>query len=359
MYGNFSEESIAKVTEILDFARCQRPDGTYYGTAGKCRKGKLTGAKAAPVKKEASPPKAKPAKKVKAKAKAKPEAKKETPLVEPAPVKKTKQVKKTTAKPPAPKSKPKAEPKEAQLLKKYQDLAKKQQKLVDAGKFKEAVKINKEVNKAYYAWEKVSKSKKETEKKLVSATKEKSEEQKKFQATLNKLNERQRSVYSSLNAKDFAAIKDYTDDGGNRPFSKLNSCLRKPICLDRGVRSHASELDKALKKMPANTDGDTFYRGVHVNTPQSRKLYQSLSRAKPGTKIKDPGFSSYSLDKKVTDDFIGYGKNILFVSRSKELRPINLYSSITEEHEAILPRGTRSTIRSVREEGNTLIVELD
>ena len=29
----------------LDFARCQRPDGTYYGTSGVCRKGTPVGAK--------------------------------------------------------------------------------------------------------------------------------------------------------------------------------------------------------------------------------------------------------------------------------------------------------------------------
>ena len=29
----------------LDFARCQRPDGTYYGTSGVCRKGTSVGAK--------------------------------------------------------------------------------------------------------------------------------------------------------------------------------------------------------------------------------------------------------------------------------------------------------------------------
>jgi hypothetical protein len=30
---------------LYDFARCQRPDGTYYGTKGKCRKGVQVGAK--------------------------------------------------------------------------------------------------------------------------------------------------------------------------------------------------------------------------------------------------------------------------------------------------------------------------
>ena len=36
--------------EALDFARCQRPDGSFYGTAGMCRKG----APAPPKEKESS-----------------------------------------------------------------------------------------------------------------------------------------------------------------------------------------------------------------------------------------------------------------------------------------------------------------
>jgi len=31
--------------DALDFARCQRPDGSFYGTSGQCRKGSPTGAK--------------------------------------------------------------------------------------------------------------------------------------------------------------------------------------------------------------------------------------------------------------------------------------------------------------------------
>jgi hypothetical protein len=34
----------------LDFTRCRRPDGSHYGTSGKCRKGSQTGAKEKPFK---------------------------------------------------------------------------------------------------------------------------------------------------------------------------------------------------------------------------------------------------------------------------------------------------------------------
>lgn len=40
-YPTFSEKAL----EILDFARCQRADGSFYGTSGQCRKGKEVGPK--------------------------------------------------------------------------------------------------------------------------------------------------------------------------------------------------------------------------------------------------------------------------------------------------------------------------
>ena len=57
--GHFNEESIARFSEhfedniefsestedYLDFARCQRANGTIYGTSGQCRKGSPIGAK--------------------------------------------------------------------------------------------------------------------------------------------------------------------------------------------------------------------------------------------------------------------------------------------------------------------------
>jgi len=64
MYGNFDE----KAQETWDFVRCQRANGTFYGTAGKCRKGDETGAK-----EKAAPKPKKPAKVKKALAKATPE----------------------------------------------------------------------------------------------------------------------------------------------------------------------------------------------------------------------------------------------------------------------------------------------
>ena len=38
--GRISEKTIQSCKDYLDFARCERPDGTAYGTSGECRKGR-------------------------------------------------------------------------------------------------------------------------------------------------------------------------------------------------------------------------------------------------------------------------------------------------------------------------------
>lgn len=43
-YSEDPEDQLA-FAEAYDFARCQRPDGSFYGTSGQCRKGKDAGAK--------------------------------------------------------------------------------------------------------------------------------------------------------------------------------------------------------------------------------------------------------------------------------------------------------------------------
>lgn len=53
--SNFSEShEFSENTENYDFARCQRPDGSFYGTSGQCRRGKDAGAKPEEPKKAAS-----------------------------------------------------------------------------------------------------------------------------------------------------------------------------------------------------------------------------------------------------------------------------------------------------------------
>lgn len=53
-YSENPEDQVA-FEEAYDFARCQRPDGSFYGTSGQCRKGKESGAKAVEPKTKQAP----------------------------------------------------------------------------------------------------------------------------------------------------------------------------------------------------------------------------------------------------------------------------------------------------------------
>jgi hypothetical protein len=171
---------------------------------------------------------------------------------------------------------------------------------------------------------------------------------------------------TKLNAAQKKALMDYTGSGTtDRSYAGLNECLRTPSkCRSKKEADQfTKELDNAISALPKNDAGNQFYRGVSATKGAAAQLYKALENAKPGTVLKDPGFGSYSSDRRQAEFFISAltpeSKNILFVSRNKGLTPINRFSDIPSENEAIMPRGTAQTVRSVRKEGGTLIVEVD
>jgi hypothetical protein len=186
-------------------------------------------------------------------------------------------------------------------------------------------------------------------------------------AMTEKQDELQRET--KLTPKQEKAIRDYTQTQANtqnpsRGYSELNGCLRSPpSCKDKETSdTFAKELDSALATLPKNESGSPFYRGTKADSPQTRALYQRLLNAEPGTSIRDPGFGSYSSEDGIAKEFAGMGSRspgILFVSNSKAMTPMNMFSMLPHEREALMPRDTEQTIRRVTKVGNTLIVELD
>lgn len=319
--------------------RCQRPDGTYYGTSGKCKKGSEVGATGPKTKPKASTTK-KPAQTTQPKSTDK--TKKQP----------QKQVVSGIGKPPTAKQIAAQEAKTQKLLAKIKGPG--GSKYVfdfrDARQELEDMKLH-AADPAQYAQVIANRAKEEKEQK---------EKLERWGEMQRKLDARQHSVYSQLSKKDFQAIKDYTDEAGSRPYTEVNECARKKSCMNLAAKRHIRELDAALKKLPANEDADAFYRGVSVNPGDAtEKLYRALEKAKPGTTLKDPGFGSYSSKEQVAEGFMSGSKNIKFVNRNKELRALNVFSSIPDEYEALLPRGVSVTIRRVTKDGDTLIVELD
>lgn len=338
-YPTFSESAY----EVLDFARCQRADGTFYGTSGQCRKGKPVGPKEEKALKKAAAAgnkKAKAALDVVEGKKTKAQAKKEL-----------------SGKPTATKPKPKKDPKEE-----YAALLKKQQELVQKGDITSAMKLN---DKVKAAADKVSKTPeaKSQEAKLKKDAESRKKAEESFETAQKKREDGQ--LAANLTAKDKKVIADYTKETGGqspRSYDNMNGCLRfPPSCPDpKTSKQFVKEFDAALKKLPKNDDGNEFYRGIQVNPGQTEQLFKALENAKPGTRMKDPGYGSYSAERRQAERFTSRNRpNIIFVTRNKSMTPINVYSEVKEENEAILPRGTEQVIRSVKREGKNLIVELD
>jgi hypothetical protein len=358
MNGYFSQEAMEAFTKavgeenfsesLFDFTRCVRPDGSAYGTSGKCKAGTEEA-------KQEETPKPKRAAK---------ELKDGGSLTKVAKMVREKTAKKDEAAPAADKAKALEDLKKAQ--KAYGDALRKQIELSISGKTAEAEKQGAKVQAALKKWEKLQEAAKSPEKK--AAEKRDKEEllaMKDKQAARDKA-----QLAAKLSPGQVKAIKDYTGDDNDsknkrRTFSDVNECLRFPSkCKSKGESDKfAKELDGAIKALPKNESGEPFYRGVAANRGEAAQVYKALENAKPGTVLKDPGFGSYSAERRQTENFMSTltpnSKNILFVSRSKGITPINKFSAIPSENEAILPRGTSQTIRSVRKEGGTLIVELD
>jgi hypothetical protein len=342
MKGYFSEETLKQFAQLAgeefgtnfsegdtyDFTRCVRPDGSFYGTSGECRKGSKTGAKEQTKK---APP-------IKADKKVKESTPAQTPTDDRA--KKVEALKKAREE--------------------YTKHLKKQMEYVAKGDMANAEKTGVKV-KAAVQKIKIAEAAAMTPEQKAALGKEVRQRAEWDKA--QRLRD-QKQEQTKLTAKEKKALKDYTGEAENgvRNFKDVNSCMRSPQCKDKGSKQFADELDQVIKKLPSNTEGDAFYRGVDARSGSAQALYKTLENAKPGTTLSDPGFGSYSSRQGVTNNFLSGGKedkNIVFVSRNRSLTPINKFSEMSDEYEALLPRNTSQTIRSVRKEGGTLFVELD
>ena len=356
-YGEYNQTA----QDLWDFTRCQRADGTYYGTSGKCRSGNEVGAKLAklPVeklKKLAANPKLTSTQKKQvnsaiADKKGTPTAKKPS---ESKPV-----VKKSSEKnPEADKAKKVEAVKKAQEA--YTKALKKSQEALAKGDYKDIEKQSALVKKLAdkLAVARAAAMTPEERKALGAEAKKRLEWDQQ-----HKLRD-QKQETTKLSPKEQKALKDYTGEGdeGGRSYRNVNACLRSPQCRDKAAQQFAKELDQTVSKLPSNDEGNPFYRGVNATSGGALGLYKALEKAQPGTTLKDPGFGSFSSRRAVAAEFMNSdldAKSILFVSRNKGLTPINMFSELPNEYEAILPRGSEQTIRSVTKAGNTLVVELD
>lgn len=343
----FSE---ASGQSYFDFARCQRPDGSYYGTSGTCRKGKPVGPKEMKMLKDAAAAgnkKAKLALDVVEGKKTKAQAKKELGGTAAAPATKT-------PKPKTTKAKPEATPQKSieDLKKEYKAAFMKARELVDKGDYDGANKMSKkglEISKLIDAHPDT-----------IAAEKKRKAEEK---ALKDKAAKKPPKVDASPEAR--AAIRNYSSDSsvmrGDRAASEpayksMNNCGRSPKDCRPGVKEEMAQFDKALKEMPANTAGGSYYRGF---SPR-QEVYDQLASLKVGDTFSDGGYSSFSRNPAVAQDFMSRVKpSVLIESRSKDIRAIEQFSRIKKEQEGVLPRGLNQTVREIRQEGNVLTIVVD
>jgi len=304
--------------EVYDFTRCVRPDGTAYGTVGKCRSG------------------TEEAKKIE-----KPKVKRE----------KFSQVAKKQ------KEESKVEdPKEA-----YLSLLKKRQEMMQKNDFKGAAELQGAIDAQKKKMQNPSEVKNQVVKKGDEAKRE--NEERDFETAQRKRNERQKQA--NLSEEDKKVILDYTtesEDESARSYRAANGCLRYPkSCRDpEETKNFTKNLDSAISKLPKNEEKNEFYRAVNADSESMNGVYKMFENAKPGMRVKDPGYGSYSAERNAVKSFVDDSdRSILFISRNRDLTPINEFSEWRQENEAVLPRGTEQIVRKVTKEGNTLIVEFD
>ena len=318
MLGSFNEEAQA----VWDFVRCQRADGTFYGTSGTCRKGTKTGAK------EKEPAKGRKSKVKEALTKATPKQKKA--LKEK--LTKVKQEKETKKKESPPVSK------EAYMA------------------------IVKELRAAMGKknWDKVEKLQKELRKMAADMKSPEEKEEDKLIKSMEKRRAKAPPV-NNLSERGKQAVRTYTDD--DPPvYKEMNKCVRSGKTCSKENQKRIAELDEALKELPRNEAGGSHFRGVNA----SGETLKTIMSLKPGDSFSDSGFGSYSRNVHKARDFAGSAKvreggqkPVIFESRSKELRGVERNSRVRNEQEAILPRDTQQTVRDVREVNGTIYITVD
>lgn len=342
MKGRISEEALAAYSSLVaelysdnfseymseyDFTRCVRANGSAYGTGGKCRLGTEEAKEIQPSKKHkevantGSNGEKKTKMRITAKIKALPTEKLYKVLID-----------------------PRITDSQKKLLQKHIDERKKQEEIKPPPKAKTQTKSDETMNKPEA---KTNEPKKEVD----------------FETAQQIRDERQRGA--NLSEKEKNTILEYTtatEDEEPRSYRAVNKCLRYPKSCRDSTESQkfVKELDSAIRKLPKNGEGNEFYRAVDADGEGMDKLYKTFENIKPGAKVKDPGYGSYSAERGAVNSFVdGSQRSILFVSRNRNLTPINEFSEWKQENEAVLPRGTEQTVRKVTKEGGNLIVEFE
>lgn len=150
-------------------------------------------------------------------------------------------------------------------------------------------------------------------------------------------------AYNNLTNSQLGALRLYT----HNHYSKFNSYLRgREIegLKDEGeleyIKRGVKDMEDALNSIP-NSPDSVYYRGIS-NDPEVSNTIQSYLNLEPGDIISDKGFSSFTSNEEVAEDFLtrgGKNQNILLINKSSRLKSLEPITANPSESEHIsMPR---------------------
>jgi hypothetical protein len=301
VYGDFDEEAQA----VWDFVRCQRDDGTFYGSPGAtCKKGKVVGAKEEVA---AKPKKTRKEKVKELIAKATPEQKTK--------IKKALAAKKSEEPAKSPERVKEAIQAKAQAGKRPLNTPEDYDKLLKTSlKDKEALAAHKRARNF--------------------GPKSKSSDRLDFEKAMGG---KEQANQALKNITDFGALYFSAIRGAQRGDSKYF----KDKSLMEEYKQKAATIEKAIRAMP-RPDVEK-YRGMSVSNKHLKSL---IKQSKDKGSYKSDALDSWSTNLQTADQFARrrtddeYPNSVVFRTRNKNGASIKPFSPVPGEDEILTPSGS-------------------
>lgn len=176
--------------------------------------------------------------------------------------------------------------------------------------------------------------------------------------------------YADMSDRELGLVRMYTQSY----YEYFNNYLRSKrppegsddearLFLERGTE----DLSKALAKLP-NSTNEFFYRGMALDPYDDSDLVDRFLDLSPGDVIRDSGFSSFTSDQEVTEDFMVYdggsAHNIMLVARSNNLKNVAPVSKNPSESEHLALPGSEfkvlsNSLKSYGDFGRVRMIEIE
>ena len=269
-FNEFKDE-----VDTLDFARCQRPDGSFYGTRGQCRKGVEVGPREMKAIKQAA-------------AKGNPKAKAALDVIEGKKTKAQAQKELTTGTAPAaPSAKPTK--KKPDLQSQYADLAKKAQEAMAKGDMDSALRLNQE---AMVVMSKIKSQEDKTSPKVKKREEKIKKVEEDLKAKGSKTTSDKEGVYitDKVGSNEVKTLITPKTDGSYEIGYKVNDSYTKGGVTDRREQVRVAltakrQFDAALAAFPEGTKIRAFAFDDDGGGDTRRKAYEKLGFKHQGNNV--------------------------------------------------------------------------